>query len=128
MGVFWAPCPLSLQRRLRSPSVLEPRILLTPCADACRCSRRSLWRSTSTRAPWTASRRSLPKRAWQRACTRGSSRTWSVALAVPWCLSCTIARRCTSVSEAWTFEVLLSSAFDKLLHVHGIGQLFALAL
>merc|ERR1712187_926937 len=98
--VLWVPCPPSLQHKLRSLSVQEPRIPLTLCVDDCRCSRKNPWKNTSTRVPWTASRRLLPRRAWQKVCTRDSLRTWSAALVVPWSSFCTIVRRCTSVSEA----------------------------
>merc|ERR1712003_462790 len=97
--VLWVPCPPSLQHKLQSPSVQEPRIPLTLCVDDCRCSRRSPWKNTSTRVPWTASRRLLPRRAWQKVCTRDSLRTWSAVLVVPWSSFCTIVLRCTSVSE-----------------------------
>merc|ERR1712048_779084 len=77
------------------PSAQVPHIPLTPCADACRCNRRSLWRNTSTRALGIVSRRSLLRKAWRKACTKGSLQTSSAALAVLWSLSCTIVRRCT---------------------------------
>merc|ERR1711924_218750 len=101
--VFWGPCPRSLQHRLRSPLVLELRIPSTLCVDACRCSRRNPSRSISTRAPWTASRRSLPRRAWPRACTRDSLRTSLEAWEALSCLCFTIARRRT-----WACEEVLS--------------------
>merc|ERR1711862_812270 len=56
--------PPSLPRRPPSLSVLEQHIHSTPCVVVCRCSPRSQLSSTSTRAPWTASRSLLVTRGW----------------------------------------------------------------
>merc|ERR1739845_275582 len=74
-------------------------------AVVCRCSPRSQWKSTSTREPWTASRRSRRKRALPRACSRGSWPTSSAVSAVHWCSCCTTVPRCTSDFEfRWQFR------------------------
>merc|ERR1712127_95209 len=96
---FLGRSPHLLQPRQPSPSGQGPPTLSTPCADACRCSRRSPLRSTSTRAQETASRRSQRRRAWQLASTRVSWQTFSAALVVPWCLSSTTGRRSTLTCE-----------------------------
>merc|ERR1712039_675893 len=81
--------------RLQSPSVQVRHTHLTPCVVVCRCSQRSQLRSTSTRAPWTASRRSRQKKAWLQVCSKDLLRTSSAALAEHSCLCCTIVPKST---------------------------------
>merc|ERR1711920_764701 len=64
------------------------------------------WRSTCTRAPETASRRSPRRRAWRRVCTRVSWRMWCAVWVARWCLSSTTARRTPWACEAFRFGVL----------------------
>merc|ERR1712046_477473 len=96
----WVLCPPSLLPRQQLPSVLVLHIPSTPCVDDCRCSLKSLWKSTSTRAPWIVSRRLQQRRGLPRVCSRGSLQILSAVLAVPSSSYCTIARRCTLASEA----------------------------
>merc|ERR1712194_577078 len=77
--VSWVPFPPSQRRRQPLPLVLARLTHSTLFADACRCNPRSRLRSTSTRAPDTASRRSLLRRASPLACTRDS---WQMCCAV----------------------------------------------
>mmetsp|Transcript_11052 Transcript_11052/g.35014 ORF Transcript_11052/g.35014 Transcript_11052/m.35014 type:complete len:261 (+) Transcript_11052:304-1086(+) len=93
------PCPPFAQPRRPSRSApvrLTPLILF---ADAFRCSRRSLWRSIFTRAPWTVSRRLQQRRAWRRGSTKASLQMWSAAWAEPWFSCSTTGPRTTSASE-----------------------------
>merc|ERR1711988_1397734 len=61
----------------------------------------SLQRSTSTRAPWTASRRLQQKRVWLQDSTRASWQMWCEAWEVPWCWCSMTVPRCTWGCE-WT--------------------------